>query len=608
MDIFEKVFQKLWTPSHKVIRSKPSTYALEELKPYLQLVSQFILGEGGIKEISASRSYSGFVDDHLYLPGWIGWSNKKSINKSSYLYLTLVASMAKKLKLKSELETESKIAKRMEFVRKSHQINLGLDDFFQGFGAFQENYFYELKNKFSIKTFDPFYLEWSSQCQSRKIHLENLDSLRNLKSNDDIPEYLLFSTVNLFNELDVQAEEVAEQNLSQSKKSTEQKRVESHPVLKTDFEKEKDKNNPISHSFEKLETADDYKGGFRQNSGDDDLEDHLDALEELDLSSITTQGESAQSLYSSDTHHVMSVKRNKEHIPPIGYSYPEWFSKSNTYEKNYCSLFELQGESGLLNNLKEKVENTYKSEILKYKSQLERIVNQPTWNKKQLEGAELDLDECVRFRADVLSKNVSQTPRLYITKNKSFLDLAVYILFDQSLSTDSWVDNARIFDVIRDSLVMLGILFEDIVPQVQIAGTWSASRKNCVFNIVKDRDDTWETFYSKISSAEPQGYTRLGPALRHIKTKMKEEHKKKVLIILTDGKPSDIDMYEGVHGIQDIKKAYAELDNEGIVPIAILIDKEEKNHFQSMFKRHFVVSNPKKLPDQLFQVLSGILK
>ena len=88
----------------------------------------------------------------------------------------------------------------------------------------------------------------------------------------------------------------------------------------------------------------------------------------------------------------------------------------------------------------------------------------------------------------------------------------------------------------------------------------------------------------------------------------KKKSEKEILIVLTDGKPSDIDSYEGVHGVQDIKKSCLELEADGIVPIAILIDKEDKGHFHTMFNRHFVLNSPKKLPNQLFQILSSVLK
>ncbi|MCB0349048.1 MAG: VWA domain-containing protein, partial [Bdellovibrionales bacterium] len=222
---------------------------------------------------------------------------------------------------------------------------------------------------------------------------------------------------------------------------------------------------------------------------------------------------------------------------------------------------------------------------------------------------ELDIDECVKYQADILSKNTSQVPKLYTTKNKTWLDVEISILFDQSLSTDSWIDNMRICDVIKESLVMMGILFEEILPKISVAGTWSVTRKRCLYNIVKEREDTWDSFYRKVDSIEPQGYTRLGPAIRHINRLMKlSTTSKKILIVLTDGKPSDIDSYEGYHGVQDVKKACMELEEEGVVPIAIVIDRDIKGRFNTMFKNHFIITDPKKLPEQLFSVIKTFIR
>ncbi len=613
MDFFENFFQKIWKDRRREKEAQVSTVHLNEIKLYLNVICQYILDASEIKEITGSQFYIGFVDDQLYLPRWIGWSASYNTNKNSYLYLALIACATKRLGMLSQNTTESRISKRMEFVRFYPHVNVYLDAAFSGYKEFQKKYLVELMESvdaaFSRSAL--IFSIWRQESQSRLGAVVPKIDLSLLKSNDQVPDFLQFSTVNLVMNSTCIQDDFSEEPLAHRKKGmTEYEKLQTSPVKKIELSKKEKELNPISHSFEKIETADDYSGGYRLDSGTDQLQDHLNALEDLEMSTVTTQGEAAQSFYASDFQSIVVARKNDDAlIVKDQHLYPEWFSKEQAYRMNHCILLESYSHFQESSKIKNRVAEAYSAEIFFYKSELDRIVNQPTWVKRQQEGIELDLDECVRFQVDLANHSLSQVPKLFATKKKSQADISIFLLFDQSLSMDSWVDNIRIFNVIQDSLVMMGIIFEDIIQNVQIAGTWSATRKKCVFNLLKKQEDHWDAFYSRLQDTEPQGYTRLGPAIRHVKTYLKESSaKKKILIILTDGKPSDLDMYEGIHGVQDIKKACSEFEEEGGEVISILIDKSVKGYFSTMFKRYFIVTAPKKIFPCLFKILRELLK
>jgi len=176
------------------------------------------------------------------------------------------------------------------------------------------------------------------------------------------------------------------------------------------------------------------------------------------------------------------------------------------------------------------------------------------------------------------------------------------------MSADSWVKNRRILDVITDSISIMGLLTKDYIKDIQIAGTWSATRQACYFQYYKKSGEDWSHFWRCVSQIEPQGYTRLGPSIRHATASLKKcSSNKKLLILITDGRPTDLDGYEGIYGVQDVKQACLEAQNQGILTYALAIEKESKQHFSKMFKHYKVLNDPEKMSAELFKILTKLI-
>lgn len=86
--------------------------------------------------------------------------------------------------------------------------------------------------------------------------------------------------------------------------------------------------------------------------------------------------------------------------------------------------------------------------------------------------------------------------------------------------------------------------------------------------------------------------------------------KKKLLILLTDGKPTDLDHYEGRYGIEDMRHALLEAQQAGVHVQALEIDSEAKFYFPQIFSQqnYQILSDPKNLPEQLFKIYFGFTR
>ncbi|QQG35010.1 MAG: hypothetical protein HYS16_00200 [Deltaproteobacteria bacterium] len=365
----------------------------------------------------------------------------------------------------------------------------------------------------------------------------------------------------------------------------------------------------LMHSFESLHTADSYSNQLNP------LDDESAEEESSDLSEITLKRSSQEkkvvSFYKADDVGVSSFKKSKllPHRKKESLYYPEWNFKQKGFQSNFCRLYEIIQEDRLGNF-------EWKRQILKkYGSYWNRwdnlflFFNDRIREKKQLEGEDVDIDLYIRYLSDVISAGHGDS-RIFQKLKRGKRDISTLILLDQSMSTGTYIGNQKVLDIELEGLGIAGILFEKFGDSVCVAGAWSETRNHCYFQIYKNFTDEWSDFFQKAPYIEPVGYTRLGPSIRHsINLLKKTRSKTKLLLLLTDGKPTDCDFYEGMYGIEDIQHAFKEARQHGVYVKALTIEKEAKKYFPLLFgnRNYEIVTDPKCFPDHLLRLYLGIL-
>ena len=240
----------------------------------------------------------------------------------------------------------------------------------------------------------------------------------------------------------------------------------------------------------------------------------------------------------------------------------------------------------------------------KLRSQFAALQPVRHWQKAQPEGSELDIDACVRLAADRLAGQHFAGAGAYLDYKPVERDLACLLLADLSLSTDSYVnDDQRVIDVIRDSLMLFGEALSSTGDAFAIHGFSSLKRSLVRFHRIKDFDGKLDAAArGRIAAIKPGYYTRIGAAVRHA-TKMLERQpvSQRVLLLLSDGKPHDIDLYEGRYGIEDTRVSLIEAREKGIKPFCVTIDREGASYLPHLFGAggFTVVRKPEELPSRL---------
>jgi len=163
-------------------------------------------------------------------------------------------------------------------------------------------------------------------------------------------------------------------------------------------------------------------------------------------------------------------------------------------------------------------------------------------------------------------------------------DLVTLRLVDLSYSTDAWLQGHRVLDIAKESVLVLSEALAQWRDRVGIAGFYSNTRRHCRFVLLKSFDEPWPHCKAALAGLEPTGYTRIGPALRHGVALLERQHAaKKLLLLISDGKPTDYDRYEGRYGIADVRQAMREAYQARIHTYALAVDVQAKHSLPQMF-------------------------
>ncbi|MCC6501675.1 MAG: hypothetical protein IT362_00900 [Deltaproteobacteria bacterium] len=265
--------------------------------------------------------------------------------------------------------------------------------------------------------------------------------------------------------------------------------------------------------------------------------------------------------------------------------YPEWDYKKRAYRPEHSRLVEMPA-TGEDPAFCARVLSEKRGLIKEITRNLEMLSPNTRLLGRQTEGTSIDLNAAVEAFADL---EAGHTPddRLYCDNIKIERDLSALFLIDLSMSTDGWAGDAKIIEHEKESLVVLCEALKKLRDRYAIYGFSGKTRKGCRFFSVKGFSENYgETVKNRIGALIPYSYTRMGPAIRHATGILtREKTRSRLLFILSDGKPNDVDSYEGRYGIEDTRMAIKEAENAGITPFCLTVDTGAADYLPKLFGR-----------------------
>ena len=299
-----------------------------------------------------------------------------------------------------------------------------------------------------------------------------------------------------------------------------------------------------------------------------------------------------------------------EALPPR--HYPEWDYKSQTYRPDWVSLYEAlhpAADPAHIDALLAK----HRVLAKRLKQILDLLKPQQYVRLRyQEEGTELDLDVAIRSLIDYRS-GVTPDPRINMSHRTDGRDIAVMLLLDLSQSLNQVPDGCTqsILELSQEAVALLGWAIEHLGDEFAIAGFSSNTRHEVRYQHIKGYSEAWDDQVKARLAAMEAGYsTRMGAALRHAAHYLEaRKAEKRLMLILTDGQPHDIDVTDERLLIEDTRKAVQELDQRGIYTYCINLDSHADEYVRDCFGNRFtVIDRVERLPERLPQLFMALTK
>ncbi|WP_445945685.1 nitric oxide reductase activation protein NorD [Shewanella sp.] len=331
----------------------------------------------------------------------------------------------------------------------------------------------------------------------------------------------------------------------------------------------------------------------RCQSDEDDDADITDIAEDLDIISLSRHRKANAARIRFDLD--LPAAAQDDLRLGEGILLPEWDYKQQRLVENACVLQTM---------ISDEVEPIALSSEYQKLSQdilalFAHIGLTPSRRKAQPSGDEIDLDAWLDNHAQPVKDSSKQA--FYLDTQRQNRDVNCLILADLSLSTEAYIDdNQRVIDVIRDSLMVFSEALTRLGDEFALYGFSSVRSQHVRFHILKNFDMPHSDHVrGRIARIEPGYYTRMGAAIRQSSELLSQRGgANKVLLIITDGKPNDLDKYEGRYGIEDTRQAIVEAKLLGLVPYCVTIDKKGHDYLPYLFGSNgfSIVSNASELP------------
>jgi nitric oxide reductase NorD protein len=285
-----------------------------------------------------------------------------------------------------------------------------------------------------------------------------------------------------------------------------------------------------------------------------------------------------------------------------GIKLPEWDYRKQSLQADFVNLQMMTPRDALPAPLPARLAPLAR----RLRRQFEHLRNDRQWLRQQSQGSELDLQAWLDFYVERKNGQCTE-PGLFMEQRPNRRDLACLLLADLSMSTDAHLDDQhRVIEVISDSLLLFGETLSTLGDDFALYGFSSLRRQQVRMLELKSFAQRYDDeTRGRIQAVKPGYYTRMGAAIREASKLLgKCKQRRKLLLLVTDGKPNDLDLYEGRYGVEDTREAVLEARSQGLLPFCITIDSEAGDYLPYMFgaNGYMLIRQPQQLPLRLPQL------
>lgn len=336
----------------------------------------------------------------------------------------------------------------------------------------------------------------------------------------------------------------------------------------------------------------------------------------LDLDEARGRKSQAPTGYVRETEQeaVLEFRRHRHAPVESVVSYPEWHHRLQLLRRDWCQV----RDSGVPEGdprWAEAVLHAHRPVVQRLRRiaqglRLEKVQRA----RRQADGDEMDYNALVAAQLE-LRCGREPDPRVYFrVRPQHDRGLASLVLLDLSESCNApapETGRSRL-DLTREAALLLGHALEPMGETFALHGFQSQGRHAVHYRHIKDFDEAFdESVMARIAGLEAGLSTRLGAALRHATGQLAQRaEQRRLLLVVTDGAPSDIDVHDDEHLILDVRHAVREAAGKGVLVYCLCLDPGAQPVTRRMFGggRYRMLDHLARLPDLLPQLLLTLVR
>jgi nitric oxide reductase NorD protein len=301
--------------------------------------------------------------------------------------------------------------------------------------------------------------------------------------------------------------------------------------------------------------------------------------------------------------------------PPVSepYHYSEWDYQIQLERPSWATVLEKRPKAGDLQII-DQITADNKQIASRLKFLLDAMQPQGVQRIRKLEdGDEIDINAAINSMID-FRMGLQPDPRIMMRSVRKVRDISVLVLLDLSESTNEKVlgQDQSVLDLTRQACVLLSDAINKIGDPFAIHGFCSDGRHDVEYYRFKDFEQPYnELPKSRLAGMTGQLSTRMGAAIRHATHYLNNQRtSKKLLMVITDGEPADIDVRDPQYLRFDAKKSVEDAARNGISTFCMTLDPRADQYVSRIFgaKNYMIVDQIARLPEKLPLLYAGLTR
>jgi nitric oxide reductase NorD protein len=286
------------------------------------------------------------------------------------------------------------------------------------------------------------------------------------------------------------------------------------------------------------------------------------------------------------------------------YHYQEWDYQVQLHRPDWATVYERRPPWGGPEAI-DQILLEHKPVSFRIKQIIDRLRPQGVVRQRKLEdGDEIDINAAVEAMTDIRVGR-QPDPRITLRHVINRRDLAIVILLDLSESTNETLTGSdkTVLELTREASALVATAISGIGDAYAIHGFASDGRHDVRYYRFKDFEQPFdEEVKARLAGMRGGLSTRMGAAMRHAGHHLlRRPERHKLLLMVTDGEPADIDERDPQHLRIDTKKATEELRTRGVQSYCLTLDPNADRYVERIFgtNHYTIVDHVQRLPEKL---------